>query len=74
MKPIMPEIIYKSQNVFVPGRLILQLWHLKPCILWKEFWRSINEGVATKLDISKVYDSIEWLFFRFVLTELGFAQ
>lgn len=33
MKPIMPEIIYKSQNVFVPGRLILQLWHLKPCIL-----------------------------------------
>lgn len=76
LKQILPEVISRSQSAFVPGRLIsdniliaYELTH------YMRNRRRGREGVAgIKLDMSKVYDRIEWSFLHDMMERLGFQQ
>lgn len=76
LKNILPLIINCTQSAFVPGRLITDnaliayecLHHL----------RSMKEGkrcyATMKLDMSKAYDRVEWIFIERMLLKLGFTN
>ncbi|KAL3825323.1 hypothetical protein ACJIZ3_021352 [Penstemon smallii] len=70
LKPFMNDIISESQSAFVPSRLIsdniliaYELAHYMK--------RSSAEHMAVKLDMSKAYDRIEWVFVQQVMLRLG---
>ncbi|WOH05102.1 hypothetical protein DCAR_0624515 [Daucus carota subsp. sativus] len=76
LKPILPLIINGTQSAFVPGRLITDnasiayecLHHLR---LMKGGKRCY---AAMKLDMSKAYDRVEWLFIDKMMIKMGFSQ
>lgn len=66
LKLILPQIISHTQSAFVPGRLILD-----NVIVAFEAMHSMNTKLkgkqgymSLKLDMSKVYDRVEWVFLR----------
>lgn len=73
LKPISPVVISGTQSAFVPGRLITDnalityefLHHLR---LMKEGKRCY---ATMKLDMSKAYDRVEWIFIEKILTNIG---
>jgi len=74
---IFPDIIAKFQSAFVSGRLITD----NALLAFESFHymrKKNNKGkkgyVALKLDMSKAYDRIEWIFFIEVLRFIGFSQ
>ncbi|KAL0463438.1 UNVERIFIED_CONTAM: putative mitochondrial protein [Sesamum latifolium] len=74
LKPFLNSIISPAQSVFVLGRLITdnvlvayELNHFLGHKMWgKKGHASLN------LDISKVYDRVEWCFLERVMIKLGF--
>ncbi|KAL6181023.1 hypothetical protein ACLB2K_047681 [Fragaria x ananassa] len=75
LKVILPQIISPYQSAFVPGRLITDNTLVANEIA--HFIHNKREGaggyMALKLDLSKAYDRMEWLFLRIVLKRFGFA-
>lgn len=76
IKPFLNDIISPIQSAFVPKRLItdnvlvaFELNHFLKCRT-----RGKKQFMALKLDVSKAYDRIEWVFLRCVLLKMGFAQ
>ncbi|KAL0356018.1 UNVERIFIED_CONTAM: Retrovirus-related Pol polyprotein from type-1 retrotransposable element R2 [Sesamum radiatum] len=74
IKPFLNGIISSSQSAFIPGRLItdnvLVAYELNHYLAHKR-WGSMGH-VALKLDISKAYDRVEWVFLERALLKLGF--
>ncbi|XP_012853800.1 PREDICTED: uncharacterized protein LOC105973324 [Erythranthe guttata] len=74
LKPILPGIISPTQSAFVSKRLITD--NVLVAFEVNHFIRtntSKNSNfMAVKLDISKAYDRIEWIFLKKTLTRLGF--
>ena len=76
LKPLLNSIISKTQSAFIAGRLITDnvliafelLHHMKTGCLGKIGF------MALKLDISKAYDQVEWVFLKNILLRLGFQQ
>lgn len=75
MRSIMHDIIDDCQYAFIPGRSIVDniilsheclhyLTHLKR--------RKVGFSALIKLDMSKVYDRVEWSFLQQVMLQLGF--
>ncbi|KAL0438996.1 UNVERIFIED_CONTAM: hypothetical protein Slati_2382600 [Sesamum latifolium] len=64
LKPLLPAIISKTQSAFIPGQLIsdnvLIAYETNHFLAHK--YRGKEGHVALKLDISKAYDRVEWLF------------
>ncbi|KAL6132909.1 hypothetical protein ACLB2K_065148 [Fragaria x ananassa] len=75
LKFILLEVISPFQSAFVPGRLITD--NILVANEIAHFVHNKREGadgfMALKLDLSKAYDRMEWLFLRKVLEIFGFA-
>lgn len=74
LQPFMNSLIGAEQSVFTKDRLISdnillchEIFH-NP----KNQKKGMNYGMATKLDINKVYDTIEWVFLKHMLRCFGF--
>ena len=74
LKPLLDSITSETQSAFIANRLITNniliacdsLHHIKTnCIGKKGF-------MAIKLDMSKAYDRVEWVFLERILLKLGF--
>ena len=74
LKPLLPQLISKSQSAFVSGRAIADNVLITHETL--HFLRTSEAkkycSMAVKTDMSKAYDMIEWNFLQMVLTRLGF--
>lgn len=73
---MLPTVISDSQSAFIPRRLItdnvavaFELLHSM-----KQKKTGITGHMAMKLDMSKVYDRVEWEFPRTAMLKLGFAS
>lgn len=76
LKPIMDRIISPFQGAFVPGRLIFDnsilAFEIVHCMKRR---RSGKKGFcALKLDMSKAYDRVEWLFLEKIMRRLGLCD
>ena len=76
LKKILPHIISENQSAFLSGRLIsnnvlvaFELMH------YLEHKREGKESfMAVKLDMSKTYDRVEWVFIEKVMERMGFHE
>ncbi|KAL9664847.1 hypothetical protein QQ045_020256 [Rhodiola kirilowii] len=76
LQPILQQVISIFQSAFVKGRIISDNFvvaheianYLKSCRGPTECFASI------KLDMSKAYDRVEWLFLEKLLRKMGFAS
>ena len=70
---LLPHIISRQQNGFVPGRQIVD-----SIITVHENIHSLsvskNVGFLLKLDLSKAYDRVDWNFLLRVLEDFGFSK
>jgi hypothetical protein len=76
LKRVLGKIISPNQSTFIPGRLITD-----NIIIAFEALHTMDtrlkgkEGyMALKLDMSKVYDRVEWNFLETVMSRIGFAD
>ena len=76
LKRILPSIISDTQSAFVHGRLItdnvLVAFETMHHISQKKGGK-VGE-MALKLDMSKVYDRVEWVCLEKIMTKLGFEE
>ena len=76
LKPILKSIISETQSAFVADRLIIDniliafesLHHMKTQCSGKTGF------MALKLDMSKTYDRVEWVFLEKILLKMGFQD
>ena len=76
LKVILLDIISLNQSAFVPGRMItdnvLLAYEMTHYMQTK---RGGQESfAAVKLDMSKAYDRVEWLFLKMMMDRLGFDE
>ena len=76
LKLILPNLIATTQSAFVPGRLITDNFLVAYESLHAMHCRKKGRRVslALKLDVSKVYDRVEWAFLKGFMTKLGFPK
>jgi len=74
LKHILPHVISDNQSAFVPGRLISDNLLVASEIL--HYMKRKNSGrrgwMASKIDMSKAFDRMEWSYLEIVLLQLGF--
>ena len=76
LKKLLPKLVSKSQSAFMSNRLISDnilvafetLHHIKNKRKGKSGF------MALKLDMSKAYDRVEWLFLEKLMEKLGFGS
>jgi hypothetical protein len=74
LKTILPKILSASQSAFVPGRLITHnvlvafetLHHMHTTKIGRD------GAMALKLDMSKAYDRVEWVYLESIMRKMGF--
>lgn len=76
LKSLLPSVVSENQSAFVPSRLItdnaiiaLECFHSM-----KTRTRARKGTMAIKLDMSKAYDRVEWVFLKCVLLAFGFSR
>lgn len=76
LKPLLPLLIADYQNAFVPGRHMddnILVAHELTHIINKQR-RGPKQLAALKLDMSKAYDRVSWVFLSRVLRAYGFPE
>lgn len=76
LKFILPGIITDNQSVFVRGRNITDnvLVAFELLHYMKQKKKGIEGEVALKLDVSKMYDRVDWEFLIHQMKQLGFSD
>lgn len=76
LKKILPTIISKSHSSFLPRRLILDniIVAYEELHSMKTRQKGRNGSMAIKLDISKIYDKLEWNFLETMMRKLNFHE
>ena len=78
LKQVLPDIISPTQSAFVPSRLITDNVIVAYEVLHSMHVRKKGKigdlALALKLDVSKVYDRVEWLFLQGIMQKLGFLD
>ena len=76
MKKSLPDVIHESQSGFVPGRLITDnIWVAYEYFHYprkKKTGRTRYMGL--KMDMSKAYDRVEWVFLEKMMLKMGFPS
>ncbi|XP_022725030.1 uncharacterized protein LOC111281580 [Durio zibethinus] len=76
LKNVLPRVIIKNQSAFVPGRSIFD----KAIVAFEtiHFMRNKRKGreghMAIKLDMSKAYDRVEWLYLEEIMRSMGLSS
>ena len=76
MKSLMPSIIDESQSAFVSGRVIFDnvvVAHETINMMLKSI-KGRKGFLAAKLNMSKAYERIEWLYLEKVMEKMGFSN
>ena len=73
---MLPDIISPTQSAFVPGRLITNNVIVAYEALHSMHIRKKGKTglLALKLDVSKAYDQVEWMFLQGARQKLGFPE
>jgi ribonuclease HI len=76
MKQVLVQIISPTQSAFLPGRLITDnvLVAFEALHTMDARMKGRQGFMALKLDMSKVYDRVEWEFLEAIMLKLGFAE
>ena len=76
LKKILPSIITEHQSAFTKGRLISDnILVAFETLHSLQSFRGRNYGyMALKLDISKVYDRVEWSYLAGIMRNMGFRE
>jgi hypothetical protein len=76
MKTVLPHVIFPNQSAFIPGRLITdnilatyETLHTMHTSMWSKVG-----FMGIKLDMSKAYDRVEWVFLEEVMKKMGFPE
>ena len=73
LKKVRGKVVSPNQNAFVTGRQILDVSLIANEVI--DAWNKKGEnGLICKLDIGKVYDSINWQFMLKVMEKMGFSS
>lgn len=76
LKTVLDSIISENQSTFIPGRSITDNVLITHEMLHylKTSQAQINCSMTVKMDMSKAYDRVEWVFVSKVLQRLGFHE
>ena len=76
LKPILNSIISEAQSAFIADRFITDniLIAFETLHHMKTQCSSKTSFMASKLDMSKAYDRVEWVFLQKVLLKMGFKE
>ena len=76
LKKILPNIISEQQSAFTKNRLISNnILVAFETLHSMNVHKSSKSGyMAVKLDMSKAYDRVEWIFLEKVMRKLGFKE
>ena len=74
LKQDLPNVISHSQSAFVPNRLNTDNTTVAFEVLHRMRNKRIGKKwqIEIKLDISKAYNRVEWVFLREIMLKLGF--
>ncbi|XP_021771689.1 uncharacterized protein LOC110735811 [Chenopodium quinoa] len=74
LKPILPSLITENQHAFIPGRYMEDNILLSHELMHLINSRRGSNFTAIKIDMSKAYDRVDWLFLLKVLQAFGFSN
>lgn len=73
LKKVLPIIILKIESYFIPRILITDnVLVAFETIHPMKTQSNIASSMALKLDMSKVYDKVEWIFLKKIMLQMGF--
>ncbi|XP_010481107.1 PREDICTED: uncharacterized protein LOC104759943 [Camelina sativa] len=75
LKPWLNDIISTNQSAFIPGRMITDNILIAHELIHSLHTKKlVKPFIATKLDISKAFDKVEWSFIEAVMRRMGFSD